>query len=76
MGLIFAKLCFLCMDTDSRGRVLRAIQHNNAGERKITVKTPARNKYIYIYLCVCVSVCVCVCLYIYLYIFVGMLERP
>lgn len=45
MGLIFAKLCFLCMDTYRRGRELRAIQHKNGGEMN-----NSKNSF----MCVCV----------------------
>lgn len=39
MGLIRAKLCFLCMGTDRRDGEFRAIQHNNAEDSGVTLKS-------------------------------------
>lgn len=58
MGLIFAKLCFLCMDADRRGRELRAIQHNNAKKRQIRVKPPSQKIFIHMHVFVCACECV------------------
>lgn len=38
MGLICAKLCFLCMGTERREGELRAIQHNNAENSRMPLK--------------------------------------